>query len=1137
MQKRNIGFVVLLAAGIALIVSGVPDHHAEGSGLLAAQYDGSQQGSVRISFNNSVGNVTAGTQTFTATASGTLDAIEVFTSGFGSASKYPDANDCYLTLSDGATGAPIATSDNRYNGYGCGGDLRFSFRKTAPHLSAGSSYRWSYIFGSQNRSSITFFGTATDTIAGSFAGASLADAKFMAYASLRSPALLAQYEDDSNAPLAAQGVAGHSSVRFSATISSPSTDTLTLETELQPLFVPFTDVPNLHATSASVGEEPVTITMATSTLPNGAYHWQARTTDGEGNSSPWTEFQEEGTGADFFIEDPATNTFLEDDATSYTVRAEPAPCGGEGYFACALLPQNMTYTIPATFRIARASFDWQNDGSGNDCDGLGNYGAIIASSRDPAAIIATSTDTVYLGCARGTHGHAALSFSGQTIPAGNFSFTLGAFDGGLQGGSHITATHIALQGAPLGDESIETSSTEPAASSTPDASQGPSTSSTTNEDPSPHGHSSLVIIPGILGSYLMDPGDGSEVWPNVDAMLLSPSDAYLDALRLSAEGSSGDTTMIASDIIRTLHSTIPFAHKDVYGPLIAALEQEGWREGTDLFVAPYDWRLGVARAAQAVSPVIAKARDRSPDGKVTLLAHSMGGLVAKEFLATATDTEYINTVIRIGTPQLGAPQMFHALEFGDDLGFHEGPFPLLNAQEVKSIAQNMPSAYELLPSERYTAVQGGYVIDNRNGGHAILNFDGTNALMESSSTGEGTRNGNLLAAAASFHAAQDTAAIEGPAVYDLIGCQNPATPAEFILQDDGTTETVHGGGDGTVPTASAFNMAASSTKTYFSLYGENGADHEGLMNSPGPLALIKALLRNATSSLDLKALGISTSTEDCLEGRPSSPHPETTIEVDISGPVTMDATALKDSGDGAANGDIPGSRHGTTGGGAFLMLPAGKPYQLHIQGSRTGTFTMKLRAFDDAARPIGTITYIDVPLASASTTASLSIASSSEDAMLTLDAAGDGKEIYKEAPTAVLSAASGTDATPPVITLSPLPNDIRTDTSFTLSFSATDEDSGVATTSATLDGRSLPHDAVVNSLAEENHLLTLNAVDNAGNPRTASYPFSVHAASTPQRTDSQMPGAPIAPPSGGIVQVPGTSAAHAHHCVPRPSRS
>ena len=69
--------------------------------------------------------------------------------------------------------------------------------------------------------------------------------------------------------------------------------------------------------------------------------------------------------------------------------------------------------------------------------------------------------------------------------------------------------------------------------------------------------------------------------------------------------------------------------QDVYAPVIRHLEQTGYRENRDLFVFDYDWRRSVFDNAEALDAFV---REKVPDGKVDILAHSMGALVARVYV-------------------------------------------------------------------------------------------------------------------------------------------------------------------------------------------------------------------------------------------------------------------------------------------------------------------------------------------------------------------------------------------------------------------------------------------------------------------------------------------------------------------------
>jgi 2',3'-cyclic-nucleotide 2'-phosphodiesterase/3'-nucleotidase len=88
------------------------------------------------------------------------------------------------------------------------------------------------------------------------------------------------------------------------------------------------------------------------------------------------------------------------------------------------------------------------------------------------------------------------------------------------------------------------------------------------------------------------------------------------------------------------------------------------------------------------------------------------------------------------------------------------------------------------------------------------------------------------------------------------------------------------------------------------------------------------------------------------------------------------------------------------------------------------------------------------------------------------------------------------DVTPPVITInSPLPTTYLHPETLTFDFSATDDVSGVRSIWADLDGVPVTSGETIDlySLALGEHLLTVNAVDRAGNPSSATVVFTVSA--------------------------------------------
>jgi hypothetical protein len=99
-----------------------------------------------------------------------------------------------------------------------------------------------------------------------------------------------------------------------------------------------------------------------------------------------------------------------------------------------------------------------------------------------------------------------------------------------------------------------------------------------------------------------------------------------------------------------------------------ALISAGYEPGYTLFEVPYDWRMDINVIAEKyLMKAIDKAIDKSKQSKVHIIAHSMGGLVARAYIQ---GDKYIgrNDIDRfamVGTPNLGSSTAYYLWEGGD----------------------------------------------------------------------------------------------------------------------------------------------------------------------------------------------------------------------------------------------------------------------------------------------------------------------------------------------------------------------------------------------------------------------------------------------------------------------------------------
>ena len=224
----------------------------------------------------------------------------------------------------------------------------------------------------------------------------------------------------------------------------------------------------------------------------------------------------------------------------------------------------------------------------------------------------------------------------------------------------------------------------------------------------------LVFLPAYEGSKLYDPSlaapgdDPPCVWGSLDA--IRGKKLYL-ALRMPNPLEA--KPMVAAGPINVYGDFIDGItsdHDDVTG-------FQPYTEGADFFTFSYDWRQEIATVT---APLLAQALDNyariheqktgipAPDTKFIIVAHSMGGLVARTFLSENPRwADRISAMYLVGTPNLGSVKAIKTIVVGpgalkeNAINF---PASLLNflpsdvdVNLTKLVAITRPSIYELLP--------------------------------------------------------------------------------------------------------------------------------------------------------------------------------------------------------------------------------------------------------------------------------------------------------------------------------------------------------------------------------------------------------------------------------------------------------
>jgi pimeloyl-ACP methyl ester carboxylesterase len=225
----------------------------------------------------------------------------------------------------------------------------------------------------------------------------------------------------------------------------------------------------------------------------------------------------------------------------------------------------------------------------------------------------------------------------------------------------------------------------------------------------------VVFVPGIAGSVLKERNRSFPfdiLWPEG---LFTPGN--IERMYLTS-----DAEIYVPDVVRSVFGST------VYGSFIDRLKSQGdydeydvagipERRDTDcqvaqqrpnkptLFVFAYDWRQSVKFNAGKLREYVQCVQKFYPTTKVNIVAHSMGGMVARRYLLDNSLNHHVDQLITIGTPWLGAPKAIDAVLSGRFLTY-PGTNLYIKPDKIQTMALYAKGVHELLPSGWYYALGG-----------------------------------------------------------------------------------------------------------------------------------------------------------------------------------------------------------------------------------------------------------------------------------------------------------------------------------------------------------------------------------------------------------------------------------------------
>ncbi|MES2471199.1 MAG: hypothetical protein V4526_03130 [Patescibacteria group bacterium] len=475
--------------------------------------------------------------------------------------------------------------------------------------------------------------------------------------------------------------------------------------------------------------------------------------------------------------------------------------------------------------------------------------------------------------------------------------------------------------------------------------------------------SNIAFIPGLQASRLLErkgglsDGSSNELWiPNRN----------LDVLKLKLdESGKGVADVFVGDVIRKA------GLKNIYQKLFDLFDDMKGRQVIgDWKALPYDWRLGIddivtngVRQKDSIykmeSEIVALASS-SPTGKVSLVAHSNGGLIVKYLVKQLMEHDrgdLIDSVTMIASPEFGTPYAIASLlhGYGQDI---LGGLVVKQATAME-LARTIPASYALLPSERYFEkhnFRNWLPID-------IFKENATSSISThskfidflSNAMGAGIKNQRLFDLAKNIHDVIDSFVFpEGIVVRKLIGIGMPTVSKMLYKGMDVSKTDVYfsGHGDGTVLAHGSDTDDTRSEISFLDLTlpfkkGDSLRRHADITEHPSVLKYIERV-----------GEGVSPSSIPLLHSQEDNIKIPTYVSVSVHSPVALKVCASdgictgRDQEDysyqddvlGSYTENIPGSSYFEIGEDKYITFPQDDgEYSITASGIGSGPVKLSIK--------------------------------------------------------------------------------------------------------------------------------------------------------------------------------------------------
>lgn len=573
------------------------------------------------------------------------------------------------------------------------------------------------------------------------------------------------------------------------------------------------------------------------------------------------------------------------------------------------------------------------------------------------------------------------------------------------------------------------------------------------------GYSNVLFLPGLEASRLYK--NRSVVCQiNCEDQLWEPNtNSDVEDLYLNTYGTSINPDIYTRDIIKETNTPISLGMvgQNIYKSFSKTMDDltnpslpkrmARWE------AYAYDWRQGVddivnngtsyKKGRKSLITTLENLVASSTTGKVTIIAHSNGGLVAKALLVklqemknagTSNLIDKIDNLILVAVPQIGTASAVPAILHGYDQAKLGGL--LMTKTRARELGRNMESAYGLLPSREYlnrvdispvtfsdTLIpsgvttpyinQYGTILDSY---HEYIDFlkgaDGRSQPNISDTLSPIKLSEQMLLSAETFHNKIDN--WEAPAslkVFEVAGW-GLDTVASFLYKPSDKCVSTQGVGvcqrvleekpmftaDGDVTVVSPSAMFGVGEKVWVNIPAYNAGltknrDHGSILEITEIDNFISSIIKKEIPVYGL-VLATTKPTDDTNR-----------LRISIHSPVTIGAYDKDENFTGKvcsltsdfcyAQEDIPNSSYIEFGEGKYINMPEESVQKVILQGTDIGTFTYESAQILPDGQS-ATTTFMDIPV-TAQTKAEVTL-NATQIPELALDVNGDGSVDFNITP-------------------------------------------------------------------------------------------------------------------------------------------